>query len=248
MAEKVSDELFGEAAAAAAIIRKCGLLKGLSDRWVTTLARIARFRRYLPGEVLFREGDECPGLYIVASGLVRVYKTAPSGKDHVLHFADPGQTFAEVAVLGKFPCPAHAEAVEETACVLLPAHAFTRLLEEHHELCLQLLRAMGLWVRRLVGLLEDLVLRDATGRVARRLLDAAPADGREFTLPMLKKDLASHLNLTGETLSRTLRRLADAELIELLDGQRLRVLDATALEAVADGLPPGELDEPPSST
>jgi CRP/FNR family transcriptional regulator len=234
-------ELTGEAAAAAMVIRKCLLFSGLGDQWVAVLARIARLRRYAAGQVLFRDGDAAPGLYIVASGLVRVFKSAPNGKDHVLHFADPGKTFAEVAVLGNFPCPANAETVEDTTCVLLPAADFTRALEQHHELCLQLLRAIGLWVRRLVGLLEDIVLRDATGRVARRLLDAAPADGGQFALPMLKKDLASHLNLTGETLSRTLRRLADAHLIELVEGQRLRVLDSSALRDVADGAAPVEV-------
>ena len=54
----------------------------------------------------------------------------------------------------------------------------------------------------------------ASGRVARHLLEADHSDGREtFTLPVMKKDLASHLNLTSETLSRTLRRLSESGLI-----------------------------------
>jgi CRP-like cAMP-binding protein len=102
---------------------------------------------------------------------------------------------------------------------------------------------MALWVRTLIGLLEDLVLRDATARVARKLLEADPTGGRgEFVLPFLKRDLASHLNLTSETLSRTLRRLAEAGLIELGDGQRMRIRDAAAMREVAAGLPPAEFE------
>ena len=100
---------------------------------------------------------------------------------------------------------------------------------------------MSFWVRQLIGLLEDIVLRDASGRVARHLLMADPSGGREsFAFAVKKKDLASHLNLTSETLSRTLRRLADTGLIALEEGQRLRVIDGVALREVAEGLLPGE--------
>lgn len=98
---------------------------------------------------------------------------------------------------------------------------------------------MAAWVQHLIGLLEDIVLRDAAGRVARHLLQQAAGSGSEFALPILKKDLASHLNLTSETLSRILRRLAESAMIEMPDQQSIRVLDRGRLAEVADGLPLG---------
>ncbi len=227
-------------AATVDILRKCGLFRGLSGDSLERLAGLARRVSFAKGTQILRQGDEPPGIYCVGAGLVRVYKLAPSGKDHVLHFAGPGTTFAEVAVIARFRAPANAEALEETVCVLVPADPLRRLLEASHELCLQLLLGMGLWVRQLLGLLEDVVLRDATGRVAGYLLRVAGPGAAAFALPTLKKDLASHLNLTSETLSRTLRRLAELDLIDMPDAQRVSLRNRAALADIAAGVLPDE--------
>ena len=180
------------------------------------------------------------GIYVVGEGTVRVFKTAPSGKEHVLHFARAGMTFAEVAAIGRFDCPAHADVTEDSICVLIPQAGFRQLIDEDHGFCIEIMSGMSKWVHHLVGLLEDLVLRDATARVARHLIKSDSTGGRgEFSLPMRKKDLASHLNLTSETLSRTLHRLVDCGLIET-QGQGIRIFDLAKLEEVARGLAPAE--------
>lgn len=201
------------------------------------LARMAVWRAYGKGEVIFQDGDAAPGVFIVASGLVRVYKLAPSGKEHVLHLASPGMTFAEVAVLGNFPCPAFAEALEETTCLLLPVEPFMRALREDHELSLQILSSMAMWVKSLVSLLEGIVLRDAAGRVSGYLLQAHADQGAAISLPGLKKHIASHLNLTSETLSRTLRQLRDERLIGETDAG-LVIHDVRGLQRIAEGFFP----------
>lgn len=196
------------------ILERTQLLRGLSEVWRDRLAGLARLDHFSAGHVIFREGDNVPGLYCVGTGVVRVAKDGPTGKQLVLHFAHPGHTFGEVAVFGNFCAPAAAEVVEDCLCAVIPTPVLRGLLEAHHELCLELLSATAHWVRSLVGLLEDIVLRDAAARLARYLLEIGPvASQQPFFLPVLKKDLAAHLNLTQETLSRTLRKLIDAQLI-----------------------------------
>ena len=170
--------------------------------------------------------------------MVRVFKTGPGGKEHVLHIVGPGGTFAEVAAIGGFDVPASAEAIAATLCALLPREPFRRALAEDHELATGMMTGLTLWVRHLVNLMEDVVLRDAAGRLARYLLQFPPdAEGR-IELPGLKRHVASHLNLTSETFSRTLRRLLDAGMIAESDANRVQVLDRGRLEQVAEGLFP----------
>lgn len=115
---------------------------------------------------------------------------------------------------------------------------FRKALEEDHGLCRGMLTGMTLWVRHLVNLMEDLVLRDAAGRVARFLLESARNGDGTVALPSLKRHVASHLNLTSETFSRTLRRLVEAGLIAQPDAARVRLLDPERLRQVAAGLFP----------
>jgi CRP/FNR family transcriptional regulator len=220
-----------------AIISGCSLFHGVSPAHRRRLVDMARRVTFAAGKLVFRQEDPCPGIYCVGSGVVRVFRIGAGGKEHTLHMAGAGQTFAEVAVIGGFPCPAYAEVTQAAQCALLPAPAFLAMIRDEHAFCLELLVGMSHWVRHLTGLIEDIALRDASGRVARHLLqtsqDARSRDGGLVGLAGLKKHIASHLNLTSETFSRVLRKLADAGVVELVDDKRLRIVDRDALESLS---------------
>lgn len=217
------------------ILNGCHFFQGVTGRSRQKLEQIAVTKAFAKDQTIFRQGDPCHGVYIVGSGLVRVYRLSASGKEHVLHMVPAGGTFAEVAAIGHFDFPACAQALEESVCCLLPAEPFRHALRDDHDLCLGLLMSMAGWVKHMVGLVEDITLRDAVGRVARYLVDTADADTGRVELPTFKRHLASHLNLTSETLSRTLRRLVDEELI-LSDENGIIVLDREILRGLSDGL------------
>jgi len=221
-----------------ATLRSCPLFEAMPTDQVQALAAIAMVQRFETAQAIFHEGDPPPGMYVVAAGRVRVFKLAPNGKVHVLHLASAGQTFAEVAVLGGFAAPASAEAVEPAECVLLPAGKLSQLMQADPWLTRAMLAGLAGGVRHLVGVLEDVVLRDAVGRVARYLLSLDVDAAGRCELSAMKKDLASHLNLTSETLSRTLRRLDEAALIESDGGSTVRIVNRQALTDAADGLFP----------
>ena len=238
-----------------AVIRSCKFFSRLDADSTRTLADIAVVRQFERNRCIATPGQEPAGMYVVVSGQVRVFTVSASGKEHVLHLVGPTQTFLEVAALGEFAVPATCEALEDTVALLLPAEALRALLAEHPRLCRQVLASMAIWVRHLLGLVEDLTLRDATGRFARYLLDVSERQeqqgrqGRQgpadllVELPSLKKHLASHLNLTSETFSRTLRRLTDAGLVtpetHPSGSAAIRILDREGLQAASAGERPG---------
>ncbi len=219
----------------ASVLTTSQLFAEVGDERRRRLADMSRLCRFRKQQMIFRQGDDCPGVYIVATGMVRVFKTAPTGKEHVLHMVAPGQSFAEVAAIGNFACPAHAEAVAETRCVLIPIDRFRQAMQQDHQLCLEMMAGLSFWVRRLISLMEDLVLRDAMGRTARFLIESDVQSDGTVKLPSLKRHVASHLNLTSETLSRTLSRLIEAGLVIELDKNRVELVDRDQLRAISEG-------------
>ncbi|MFZ5829728.1 MAG: Crp/Fnr family transcriptional regulator [Planctomycetota bacterium] len=220
------------------ILQQCRLFADVGPRGFQRLAVMARLVQFERGQLIFREGDRCPGVYAVGEGMVRVFKSAPGGKEHVLHIVGAGGTFAEIAAIGGFDVPASADALSAATCALLPREPLRAALDEDHDLCREMLTGLSIWVKHLVGLLEDIVLRDAAGRVARFLVNAPRLPDGTLELPGLKRHVASHLNLTSETFSRTLRRFIDAGLVAEAENGRVRLLNVVGLQQVADGLFP----------
>jgi len=215
-------------------IDRCPAFGGLDEAHRERLVEVSSIHQAPGGTMLFRQGYPCPGIAVVADGAARVVKLAASGKEHVLRLVEPPQSFLEVAVIGGFDCPACAETVDFTTYVLVPNGAFRDLLEQDHDFCLQLLGGLAFRVRSLIGLLEDIVLRDATARIANHLLEHSDRPSGRVTLAGSHKDLASHLNLTPETFSRALKRLAQAGAIEQ-DKGGIVVADRSGLEDAAEG-------------
>lgn len=217
------------------VLSRCQLFAQLHPTRQQRLAGLARLCRFDKGQLIFRQGEPCPGMYVVGSGMVRMFKTAPNGKEHVLHIILPGNSFAEVAAIGGFACLANAESIAPSVCAFLPLDLFRQQMAEDHQLCLEMMTGLSFWVRHVITLLEDIVLRDATGRIARFLLESELAEDGTAKLPALKRYVASHLNLTSETFSRTFGRLIEAGLIVELDNNRVQLLNRERLQEVSEG-------------
>ncbi len=215
------------------ILADCAMFTEVNESGFQRLGVMSRICRFPKSYNVFSEGDDCPGIYVVGEGLVRIFRTGTGGKEHVLHMVGPGGTFAEVAAIGGLKCPANAQTIEPTTCALLPMAPFRKLLEDDHELCLCMMSSMSAWVNDLVDLMGNVVLRDAAGRVASHLLQTSTEDRKSIELPGLKRHIASHLNLTSETFSRVLRRFVQHGLISDTSNNQFQILDRKGLQRIA---------------
>jgi hypothetical protein len=82
------------------VLAGCSFFSQVDSASRKRLIRMAVPREFRKGEVIFREGDSAPGIFIVTKGLVRIYKLAATGKEHVLHLAGPGMNSHNHIMLG----------------------------------------------------------------------------------------------------------------------------------------------------
>lgn len=208
---------------------------GLDARHLDTLAAIASSKNYRKGETIFNEGQEAGGLYAVAAGLVRIYKTSFGGKEQILHVFGPGELFAEVAVFRNASLPANAQALEQSEILYIPRDGFIRCIENAPDMALEMLALMSLRLRGFVAKIEELSLKEVPARLAAHLLLLqASQGGATIRLQLPKGQLASLLGTIPETLSRILKKLDEAGIVKT-DGQTMRILDQEALQRLAQG-------------
>jgi CRP/FNR family transcriptional regulator len=216
-------------------LRKSRLCKGLTEPELQNLSAISQLKRLSKGEMLFFEGDEARGFYLLLDGKVRVYKSSPEGKEQILHQINPGQIFAEVAIFeGKY-YPADCSAVLDSVVAFFPKPDFIKLIEESPQISLKIIASMAGFLREFTETVENLALKEVPSRIAGYLLKLSLKEEDDMvTLDMTKAELAKKLGTLSETLSRGLKKLSDQKIIKV-NGKKISILDRNRLIDIAEG-------------
>lgn len=200
-------------------LRSCQLFVGLPAADVRAVAGFTILKHLEKGDYLFHERDPSRGLYIVQRGAINVHRVNASGKEQVIHLFRPVESFAEATLATESGYPADARATESTTVLLIPKSDFVDLLRLRPELALRMLGSMSQHLRVLIGLLDDLTLKDMETRLANWLLKRSPRplpnDPVTIQLDRTKRLLAAEMGTTSETLSRTLAKFREQKLVQV---------------------------------
>lgn len=213
-------------------LRCCQLFTGLSAEDLEVIAGFTLVERLAKDDYLFREGEGSRGFYLVQSGAINVHRVNVAGKEQVIHIFRSGESFAEAALASPTGYPADARAVEPSTVLVIPKAPILDLIARRPDLALRMLGSMSSHLRVLVGMLDDLTLKDVETRLLNWLVKhSRAAKGGAIQLPGTKRVLAAELGTSSETLSRTLGRLRDKRLIAV-SGKAIAIQDLPALQAM----------------
>jgi len=215
-------------------LRLIPMFADLSSAELDALAERALERRFNPGDVLFHEGDPCHGFFLLGEGRVKIFKTAPSGREIMLAVESAPSSVAEVPLFDGGAYPATVSAVDEVVAYLVSKQDFRKFCHQHPEVALKVLAVVGRRLRQLVGVVEAVTFGSVRQRLAHTLLEfGRQAGGPSFALPETHQELASRLGTVREVVSRNLSRFQAEGLIRL--GKKdVKILDLGGLEKEAE--------------
>jgi CRP/FNR family transcriptional regulator len=213
--------------------------RGLDDTALAAIDRVRRTRTYEPGQAVFAQGTDGPGVCCVRSGTLAERRLDSDGNTVLLALHYPSDLVGYRALLTGGEHQTSAEALGRATVCVIEAAAVAETMTHHPEVAMELLRRSSAEVDRA----QDQLFRAATlsnrDRLILLLLDLlrrhgrAGADGAQaIELPLSRRDLASMIGVRHETLSRLMGRL-EADGLASFSGRHVTIADPRALAAAA---------------
>jgi CRP/FNR family transcriptional regulator len=223
------------------LLKRCPLFAGLKEKDLQKIKSIAMPRQFRRKEILFSDGEEARGFYVVLSGRVKLYKISPDGKEQILHVVSAPDAFAEAALFLEGTYPAFAEALKDSQLLFFPKRNFIQLIERNPQLSVNMIVTLSEYLKRFASLIEELSLKEVSSRIAKYLIDLSLKSTKEsrnsvdLELDLSKTQLASKLGTISETLSRTLAKMKAKKIIEVKKN-RVLILNREHLDKIASGM------------
>jgi CRP-like cAMP-binding protein len=201
---------------------------GLEPDDLDRLASIARESTLQQGDILFEQGDDSDGLYLIVSCLVRIYLTTEDGREVTISLLEDGEVIGEMSLLDGLSRSAGAAALIETRLIFIPRAPFLDLIENRGKLARQIILTLCERLRSANAQFDQAVFHDLRHRLLLLLRQLAMMVGRVdqnvavVDLDLTQGTLAQMLGASREAVNKQLRALVKEGRIAV-DGQRIQI-------------------------
>ncbi len=213
------------------------LLGDLPGPALTGFHALTSSQLYPKGAILFVEGQEAHGVFILAKGRVRLSTTSMDGKSLLVRIAEPGEMIGLPGVISGRIYVLTAEALEPIQVSFIPRAPFLKFLREHGDAALRVAEILNEIYHATFRELRYLALSGtASERLARFLLDAAVSGRRDkdqsgATLHFTQEEIAEIIGVARETVTRLIASFKRERFIEL-QGSTLVIADKAGLKGL----------------
>ena len=217
-------------------VRSERLFCNMSDTTVEALDTVKFTGLYPKGSLLFVEGEDPRGIFILCSGKAKLTTSSTEGKTLIVKIAEPGEVLgASATILGK-PYEVSAETIEPSQLNFIKRDDFIKFLGGHADACMHTAQQLSEKYHSAQREIRSLGLSQTTAeKLARLLLDWCAKSGEVTTKGIRLKVLLTHeeiaqmIGTTRETVTRLLSDLKRKKIIDV-KGSSLFVMSKPQLE------------------
>jgi CRP-like cAMP-binding protein len=175
-------------------------------------------RRIIKGEILFFEGDNPVFYYQILTGAIKMNNYNEEGYETIHAIFTDGQSLGEPAILGGFPFPANAVALENTLLLCLEKNRFWEMVEKHPSISMDLLKTISKRLRFKTMVSKEINGQEAEHRILsllRHFKSNNEKGDNLFEISLTRKTIASMIGLRVETVIRAIGELKKKGMIEV---------------------------------
>lgn len=174
-----------------------------------------RVQSHSTGSIIFHEGWDCAGLFVLFRGRVHLCKTCFQGQESIISVIEPVIMFNEVAALDGEVNPFTAVAFQKSITWKISHERFKSLMEKYPILGISLLNVLAKRNRGLISKYEDLIARPVKARTAKIILDLSSYGTQPVDrITHSNQFLAASISTVPEAISRAIKLLRESGVIE----------------------------------
>ena len=216
-------------------LRRPNSFCGLSQASLQAFDHLKHVNSYPEGAVVFLEGQEARGVYVLCQGRVKLVTTNADGKSLILKIAEPGEILGLHSAVSGRAHEVTVETLQPSQLAFVRREDFLRFLNEHADACLQAAQHLAKDCQSAYEVIRSIGLSHSVSEKLARLLLQWSTDGRvtdgviRMKLALTHEEMAQLIGTTRETVTRTLSEFKKQRLLEL-SGSTLIIRNKTALE------------------
>lgn len=196
-------------------------LQNLSPELSRRLLEMGSEKTFSESGCIFSEGETADYLPTVLSGRVKMIRYPMPGKEVIIGTFGPGEIFAIPPALDGKAFPATAVAMEETRILFIVRSRFLDLMRKSEEFSAVIMSRVCGILRDRAETIQILSTASAEQRVGKVLLTLVDGEARElpYKVTLRRQDIAEMAGLTLESAIRSIRKLAERRLLQIVKGK-----------------------------
>jgi CRP-like cAMP-binding protein len=196
-------------------------LTGMSQQAMHQFNAVMRTTKRRRGDWIFALGDPADSIYFLQKGRMKITALSEDGQEVLHHIVGPGEFFGDTSMILGLPRTTSAQALEASLIHEIYRKDFETLLSIYPELAFQLLKSVGLRLKKAEAQLVNVICNDVSRRVREALLDLTAkeshaAPNQPVKVNITQQDLANSIGASRQKTWEALKELQDAGVLRLM--------------------------------